>query len=73
MRYKSRLKEHSKDILKDKKVAEVGAASAFSDPKSKALENTKIEFSEEYGNYLFYCTPKFFSIEEAIEEFELKF
>ena len=73
MRYKSRLKEHSEDILKDSKVASMGPASAFSDPlKPKDISNVKIEYDEEYNSYLFYCTPKFLSIDEAIREFELK-
>lgn len=73
MRDRTRLKEHSEDILKDKKVASMGAPSAFCDPrKSKILNNVKIEFDEEYNSYLFYCTPKFLSVNEAIREFESK-
>lgn len=73
MERRTRLKVHSDELLKCKKVGKVGAVAAFSDPKNKVNQTLKIEFSEEYGSYLLYCTPKFYSIEEAIEDFESKF
>ena len=72
MRHRTRLKVHSDNLLKDKKVGKVGSISAFSDPNEPALKNVKIEFDEEYNQFLFYCKPKYFSIDEAIDDFYLQ-